>query len=80
MQLSSYYNIKTALHKDQEESTMRLSDVEKKARQLGVPETWKLSKKELIQEIQRLEGNNVCFSSGIRNCPQKACLWRPSCQ
>jgi hypothetical protein len=38
---------------------MRLSEIEKKARSLGVKDTWKYSKKDLIKAVQRQEGNYV---------------------
>ncbi|MBN2830685.1 MAG: SAP domain-containing protein [Candidatus Omnitrophica bacterium] len=58
---------------------MRLSEIEKKAKSLGIKDTWRLSKKELIKTIQRKEGNFDCFGSGNRNCDQLACSWRGDC-
>ena len=59
---------------------MRLTEVEKKARGLGLKDTWKFSKKELIKTIQRTEGNFDCFGTvKDRNCAQMACCWRPDC-
>ncbi len=40
---------------------MRLSEIEKKARSLGIKDTWRYSKKELIKTIQRTEGSFDCF-------------------
>jgi hypothetical protein len=59
---------------------MRLSDIEKKARSLGIKDTWKYSKKELIKAVQRAEGNPDCFATpaGI-SCIQFACCWRNDC-
>ena len=34
---------------------MRISEIEKKARGLGIRDTWKYSKKELIKQIQSKE-------------------------
>lgn len=58
---------------------MRLSEVEKKAKSLGITDTWRLSKKELIKTIQRKEGNFDCFASGNNSCNQHACAWRSDC-
>lgn len=58
---------------------MRLSEVEKKARQVGLNDTWKYSKKDLIKAIQRKEGNFDCFGSARNSCNQMACCWRPDC-
>jgi len=58
---------------------MRLSEIEKKARTLGVKDTWRLSKKDLVKTIQRSEGNFDCFGTAIGSCSQMACCWRPDC-
>lgn len=60
---------------------MRLSDIEKRARELEIKDTWRLSKKELIKTIQRKEGNFDCFGTAtIRSgCQQMACSWRSDC-
>jgi len=58
---------------------MRLVDIEKKAHSLGVKDTWKYSKKELIREIQRKEGNFDCFGTAKDYCDQFNCLWREDC-
>lgn len=58
---------------------MRLSDIEKKAKGLGVKDTWKLSKKDLIKSIQRAEGNFDCFGTAITFCDQASCSWRSDC-
>lgn len=58
---------------------MRLLEIEKKARGLGVNDTWKYSKKELIKIIQRKEGNSDCFGTTQRNCDQLVCCWRADC-
>jgi hypothetical protein len=56
-----------------------MSDIEKKARGLGIKDTWKYSKKDLIKNIQRSEGNFDCFGTAIKSCEQMACCWRPDC-
>lgn len=58
---------------------MRLSEIEKKARQVGVRDTWKFSKKDLIKTIQVKEGNFDCFGTALDNCDQMACCWRTDC-
>ncbi|MDD4979987.1 MAG: SAP domain-containing protein [Candidatus Omnitrophica bacterium] len=58
---------------------MRLIEIEKKARGLGVKDTWKYSKKDLIKTIQRKEGNFDCFATAKRGCDQLACCWRADC-
>ena len=42
---------------------MRLLAIEKKARDLGINDTWKYSKRDLIKLIQKKEGNKECFST-----------------
>ncbi len=58
---------------------MRLSEVEKKAKSLGIKDTWKFSKKDLIKTIQRHEGNFDCFGSARGGCAQLVCCWRTDC-
>lgn len=58
---------------------MRLIEIEKKARSLGIKDTWKFSKKDLIRTIQRKEGNFDCFGTAINSCDQIACSWRSDC-
>lgn len=58
---------------------MRLTEIEKKARNLGLKDTWKYSKKDLIKTIQRREGNFDCFGTASKNCSQMACCWREDC-
>ena len=58
---------------------MRLSEIEKKAKVLGVKDTWKYSKKDLIKTIQRKEGNFDCFGTASGSCSQFVCCWHPEC-
>jgi len=58
---------------------MRLSEIEKKARSLGIKDTWKFSKKDLVRTIQRSEGNFDCFGSAKGACNQMACCWKTDC-
>ncbi|MBM3246198.1 MAG: SAP domain-containing protein [Candidatus Omnitrophica bacterium] len=58
---------------------MRLAEIEKKARNLGIKDTWKFSKKDLIKTIQRKEGNFDCYGTAKGSCGQMVCCWRDSC-
>lgn len=58
---------------------MRLAEVENKARTMGLKDTWKFSKKDLIRTIQRAEGNFPCFGTAKGSCEQMACCWRADC-
>lgn len=58
---------------------MRLTEIEKKARAVGIKDTWKFSKKSLIKTIQRTEGNSDCFGTAKDSCVQTACCWRSDC-
>lgn len=58
---------------------MRLSEIERKARSLGIKDTWKYSKKELVKTIQRAEGNFDCFGTARGSCVQASCCWRSDC-
>ena len=58
---------------------MRLSEIEKKARSMGIKDLWRYSKKELIKTIQHTEGNFECFGTAKGSCSQLACCWRDDC-
>jgi hypothetical protein len=58
---------------------MRLSEIEKKAKGLGIKDTWRFSKKDLIKTIQRKEGNFDCFGTARGSCNQLVCCWRSEC-
>jgi len=58
---------------------MRLSEVEKRARDKGLKDTWRYSKKQLIRLIQRTEGSAECFGTAKGWCDQLACCWREDC-
>ena len=59
---------------------MTLSEIQKKARSLGIRDTWKYSKKELIRLIQSKEGNVECFATTANaTCGQEGCCWRVDC-
>ncbi len=58
---------------------MRLSEIEKKAKSVGLKDTWKFSKKDLIRAIQSKEGNYPCFATAQNFCNQSACCWKTDC-
>ena len=58
---------------------MRISDIEKKAKQMGIKNTWKYSRTDLVREVQRKEGNSDCFGKAKGSCAQMACCWRTDC-
>lgn len=58
---------------------MRLSEVEKKAKEVGIKDTWRYTRKELIRVIQKQEGNSPCFMASNNDCPQAVCCWREDC-
>lgn len=58
---------------------MRLIEIEKKAKGLGIKETWKYSKKDLIKTVQRKEGFSECFGTKPTGCEQFTCCWRSEC-
>lgn len=38
-----------------------------------------IAKRELIQLIQELQGETLCFQTGKRYCDQFYCVWRKEC-
>ena len=58
---------------------MRLSDIEKRAKSLGVKDTWKYTRKDLVRIIQKAEGNAPCFATAQGSCMQLGCCWRDDC-
>jgi hypothetical protein len=57
---------------------MNLNDVRAKARELGVP-TKGLGKGELIQAIQKAEGNQPCFGRNDGSCQYGDCCFWEDC-
>ena len=39
-----------------------------------------MNKKDLIQCIQKKEGNVPCFKTNVPSCDQSDCCWRIDCQ
>ncbi|MDP2939053.1 MAG: SAP domain-containing protein [Candidatus Omnitrophota bacterium] len=58
---------------------MKLSDIERKAKNLGIKNVWSYSKADLIRAIQKKEGNFDCFGTAFNNCNQLACCWIGLC-
>jgi hypothetical protein len=58
---------------------VKLTEIQKKAQTLGIKDTWKYAKKDLIRTIQKKEGNADCFKSGKSSCEQTACCWKGDC-
>jgi hypothetical protein len=58
---------------------MKMDDIKKIAKQRGI-NPGKMKKTDLIRSIQADEGNDACFSTGIKDeCGQDDCLWRDDC-
>jgi len=57
---------------------MKMQEVYAMARRLGINSFGK-TKKEVIQEIQRKEGNFDCYGSAQDHCDQENCAFRSSC-
>lgn len=58
---------------------MRVYEIEKIAKSLGIADTETYPKQELIRKIQRCEGNFDCFGRVKDYCDQEDCLWRKDC-
>lgn len=58
---------------------MKLSEIQKKAHELGIKGANKYSKTDLIKAIQRKEGNFDCFGTAVVFCDRTACCWYSDC-
>ena len=58
---------------------MKLSEIQKIAKRLGIKDSWNFKKKDLIKSIQKKEGNFDCFGTATSYCDQFSCLWRSDC-
>ncbi len=59
---------------------MLVKEIRERAQAMGIPKIAKMKKAELIQAIQRSEGNRECFGQGpAMNCGELGCLWRDDC-
>ena len=58
---------------------MKLDELRQLARERGVKPA-KMTKRELVKLLQRVEGNFDCFASAVHGfCDQVACLWHHDC-
>jgi hypothetical protein len=58
---------------------MKMQQVRAKAKDLGLKDIFGLSKVELIQRIQRAEGNFDCFGRATDYCDQFHCCFKEDC-
>ncbi len=58
---------------------MTVTEIKKIAKEKGVS-AGKMKKQELVQTIQKAEGNIPCFMTDTaKGCPEEDCLWRSDC-
>lgn len=55
-----------------------IKSIKAMAKGLGMTGYSRLSKEELIRELQKFEGNSPCFGR-IPDCGIMVCLWREDC-
>jgi hypothetical protein len=59
---------------------MKMTAIREQARALGIINTGKMRKGDLIRTIQNKEGNQPCFEADWRaGCQQADCSWRSDC-
>ena len=58
---------------------MKLVDVKKKAKEMGLEFSSKISKKELIWKIQAAENYPQCYGTNDGTCPYTDCAWLDDC-
>lgn len=58
---------------------MQMQEIKNIAKDNGIKAS-RLTKLQLVQEIQKHEGNFTCFGSAINGeCDQIGCIWRSDC-
>lgn len=58
---------------------MTVTEIKKIAKEMGIS-VGKMKKQELVQTIQKSEGNIPCFMTDSSNdCSEMECLWRNDC-
>ena len=58
---------------------MQMQDIRGIAKEYGL-KTARMSKVNLVREIQTVEGNFACFATATDGyCDQSACIWRDDC-
>ena len=58
---------------------MKMADVQKKAKALGLAPNKKTKKVDLVRSIQTAEGNTPCYATGVVDCPYLDCCFRDDC-
>lgn len=58
---------------------MKMAEIKKMAKNLGLKVSPELKKPEIIKLIQWKEGNFVCFGTAHDYCDQENCLFRNDC-
>ncbi|HHO76840.1 MAG TPA: hypothetical protein ENN05_10495 [Deltaproteobacteria bacterium] len=57
---------------------MKLQDIRKMAKNMGINSGSKTTKQDLIRSIQEKEGNFTCYKTRSE-CHEMDCLWRDDC-
>lgn len=57
---------------------MTVTEIKEMATRLGI-KAGKMKKADLIQEIQKAEGNFPCFGTATDYCDQTDCMFREDC-
>jgi hypothetical protein len=60
------------------ERAMAMGEIKDKAKNLGIT-PGNMKKTELIQAIQRAEGNSACYGTTNGTCQWTECCFRPDC-
>lgn len=68
----------TSTKRDLGELKMKMQEVKRKAKTLGINSFGK-TKVELVREIQIKEGNFPCYGTAVDYCDQYQCCFRASC-
>jgi hypothetical protein len=58
---------------------MKMQEIRARAKALGLRNTFRLSKAELIRRVQKAEGNFDCFGTAKDYCDQFQCCFRDDC-
>jgi hypothetical protein len=66
--------------KTTEENPMNMKEIQHIAKERDLA-PGRMTKVELVRTLQREEGNQDCFQTGLAcSCGQAACLWREDCE
>jgi hypothetical protein len=64
----------------QEDNAMKIDEIRPLAAKKGI-KAGRMKKVDLIRSIQKAEGNDQCFDTGMaQQCGQQDCLWREDCE